>query len=439
MQEEDEVAAGWCARLCETQEGAEDLDFSEGLEAFILVARGQSIKEGAGGLMAALAQAAIWGMSPFKVAVFETIAAAGRWPSIRAKVVQADVLSIVLVALLAKGDDNSQKHPPEVRALMARLCALAIDDPEAARAGGEKRAKLFAAERDNVIGVSVIPVLVEMVGASSEPIAVAAAADTLAAFAGPASDGKARATLLEAGAVTALLARLGSDASKGSGGDGSPGSNVGPEDDEEEDDEDESCDAAGDRALAKVVSALATIASTEGEGVEGLLQELAAPPALAQLRAVAARLGTSMCHREAVEAALACLANIGRRLQVWPETDEALAADLARLLCFGSESAGLLLEGLLRRREAVVRLGDLRHLRTTLEARARASMRAGAVTAALEAMEATKVCNHCGCASLKSLLACTACRAAEYCTAACQRAAWRTHKPVCQKAREGAG
>lgn len=454
VRDEDALAAGWCARKCETLEGAEDFVYSDGLEAFILIARGQSVKPGAGGLMAAMAQAAIWDMSPFKVAVFETIAAAGRWPQLRLQVVEADVLSIVAVALLARTEeDNKPRHPPAVRALMARLCALSVDLPEAAAAGSVKRAAAFAAEREHLMAVRAFEALVEMVGRHSDPMAATAAANAVAAFAGPTSDGKSRAKLVEVGVVVQLLSRLEGgcavEADLGGGEDAGPqaadavvgavmdavvavtntNDSSGPEGETEEGEEEGS---TADNALSAVVGALAAIATLEGEGAAGLLEQLATPVAAQGLRRIVASLDASGRHRQAVESALRCLSSLGQRAGVWPEANQALGADLARLLFFGSEAAGVLLEHLLADRRAAAGLGDLRPLHRALAARLGSSEVAGA----LQALENTKACGQCGSASERALLLCGGCRQAEYCSQGCQRAAWKEHKVFCKKGQQ---
>ena len=124
--QEDAEAAGWCARLCEDLQGAEAFAASDGLDAFISVAMGQSVKSGSsGGLMVALAEALTMEMSEFKVAIFETLCAAAQWPSLKGRIAGCGVLGVITAKLL-----SPRPHPPS-RALMARLCGmLATDSPE---------------------------------------------------------------------------------------------------------------------------------------------------------------------------------------------------------------------------------------------------------------------------------------------------------------------
>merc|ERR1719265_103939 len=99
------------------------------------------MKEGApqGGLMVALAQALMKEMSEFKVAIFETLAAAARWPSLRGRIAGSGVLGVVTATLLAPG------QPPPVKALMARTCGfLTVDAVETTKLGDERRAQEFA-------------------------------------------------------------------------------------------------------------------------------------------------------------------------------------------------------------------------------------------------------------------------------------------------------
>lgn len=123
--QEDAEAAGWCARLCENLHGAEAFADSDGLDAFISVAMGQSL-QGGGGLMVALAQALTMEMTSFKVAIFETLCAAAQWPSLKGRIAGSGVLGVVTATLL------SPVAPSANKALMAKLCGLlATDSPEA--------------------------------------------------------------------------------------------------------------------------------------------------------------------------------------------------------------------------------------------------------------------------------------------------------------------
>ena len=129
LPQEDAEAAGWCARLCEDLQGAEAFAASDGLDAFISVAMGQSVK-GSGGLMVALAEALTMEMSEFKVAIFETLCAAAQWPSLKGRIAGCGVLGVITAKLL------SPRPHPSSKALMARLCGmLATDSPEVGRHG----------------------------------------------------------------------------------------------------------------------------------------------------------------------------------------------------------------------------------------------------------------------------------------------------------------
>ena len=123
--QEDAEAAGWCARLCENLRGAELFAESDGLDAFISIAMGQSVNENenGGGLMVALAQALMMnGYSDFKVAIFETLCAAAQWPSLKGRIAGSGVLGVITATLL------SPRHPPSSKALMVRLCGLLATD-----------------------------------------------------------------------------------------------------------------------------------------------------------------------------------------------------------------------------------------------------------------------------------------------------------------------
>ena len=133
--QENPEAAGWCARLCEKLEGAEAFVASDGLDAFISVAMGQSVG-GGGGLMMALAESLTKEMSNFKISIFETLLQAGKWPQFKGKVAGSGILGVISAQLL------SPKASPESRALMARLCgALAADAQDVAQLGDALRAE----------------------------------------------------------------------------------------------------------------------------------------------------------------------------------------------------------------------------------------------------------------------------------------------------------
>ena len=197
MQEEDAAAAGYCARLCETLRGAEAFAESDGLDAFISVAMGQSMK-GNGGLMVALAQALAMDMTPFKEAVFETLCAAAQWPSLKGRIAGSGVLGVITATLL------SPRHPATVKALMVRLCGLlAADSLEAISLGDARRAEEFSKLRGQLISSGGIKAIVGLLAASEGPAAAAAA--TAVVQLAVAGDAAIRTELLQADAPTALL------------------------------------------------------------------------------------------------------------------------------------------------------------------------------------------------------------------------------------------
>lgn len=206
VQEEDAAAAGFCARLCEGLRGAEAFANCDGLDAFLAVAMGESMKEdaqGKGGLMVALAQALMADMSDFKVAIFETIAAAAFWPSLKGRVAGSGVLGVVTATLL------SPRHPPQVRALMVRLCGLlAADSPEAAKIGTEQRRAEFAKLQGQLISSGALKAIVSMLSPASHASLVSASALAVASLGGAGSGAAARLALAEAQAVPALVSYL---------------------------------------------------------------------------------------------------------------------------------------------------------------------------------------------------------------------------------------
>jgi len=444
--EEDAAAAGWCARLCEDLRGAEAFAASEGLSAFLAVAMGQSMKTKSGGLMAALAQALMADMTEFKVAIFEALAAAARWPSLRGQVAGSGVLGVVTATLLAP------RHPPAVKALMVRLCAvLAVDAPECVQLKDPKRDEEFAKLRGQLLSSGALEAIVGMVAPGSSPPLMAAAAGALPAFAGVGSDAATRAALSKALLTEKLLEHLpnlapaaGSAAAGGSqqvsSGEGTAdaGQEAGSEEGDLERDSHHGSDASGAAqeaeedggyALVQVLSALGRLAAAEGEeGADALLRPLREPGALAGLRAVVGREeGAREVPREAVEQALVSLSALGRHAGAWPVVDESLAADLARLITCNSEHAPHFLQALLEDRGRAVRLGDLRALRR--------SARQHRTTTLCKALDSLPSCEQCGKASESSLLVCTGCRKVEYCSRECQKTSWKAHKAVCNGAK----
>lgn len=199
---EDSAAASACARMCDTLRGAEVFEASDGLDAFIAVAMGQNSKaDGSGGLMVALAQALMRDMSDFKIAVFETLLAASRWPSLSGRIAGSGVLGVVVATLLAP------RHGPAVKALMAQLCGtLTVDSPEVTELGDRKREEEFAKLRGQLISSGAIKALVEMVRSNTSSQCVVAASQAMTRLV--ASDAVTRKALTEAGALSALLAHV---------------------------------------------------------------------------------------------------------------------------------------------------------------------------------------------------------------------------------------
>lgn len=193
-------------------------------------------------------------------------------------------------------------------------------------------------------------------------------------------------------------------------------------------------DGAREVGLRAAVSALASLATTLGDGNSELVQQLREPSTLGKLRRLvgdsAACSSTSRESREIEEEAFKCLDSFGRHLGTWPEVDENLAADIARALAFGSTAAGDFLVATLEDGARAASLGDLRPLRRTI--------RQNGQRAVARALEARHGCEHCGRASSAALLACTGCRAVEYCSRDCQKAAWKLHKPSCRGGRKSA-
>ena len=197
VQEEDAAAAGYCARICESLRGAEAFAATDGLDAFISVAMGQSTKGSGGGLMVALAQALMMDMTAFKEAVFETLCAAAHWPSLKGRIAGSGVLGVITATLL------SPRHPASVKALMVRLCGLlAADSLEAISLGDPRRAEEFAKLRGQLISSGGVKAIVSL--AATEGLAAPAAATTVAQLA-CAGDTAIRSELLQADAVPALL------------------------------------------------------------------------------------------------------------------------------------------------------------------------------------------------------------------------------------------
>eukprot|EP00927_Polykrikos_kofoidii_P052366 TRINITY_DN46165_c0_g1_i1.p1 TRINITY_DN46165_c0_g1~~TRINITY_DN46165_c0_g1_i1.p1 ORF type:complete len:556 (+),score=119.44 TRINITY_DN46165_c0_g1_i1:70-1737(+) len=203
VEEEDAVAASYCARLCDTMRGAECFSEVEGLDAFIMVAMGQSMKTGQGGLMVALAQALMRDMTDFKVAVFEALAACARWPSLRGRIAGSGVLGVVTATLLAP------RHGPASKALMARLAGLlCVDVPETKRLGDARREEEFSKLRGQLISSGAVKAFAALVRAGAHPRSSEAAAEAIAGLAGEGGDATSRRALVDASVVPALLSRV---------------------------------------------------------------------------------------------------------------------------------------------------------------------------------------------------------------------------------------
>merc|ERR1719183_1092075 len=135
---------------------------------------GQSTKAGSGGLMVALAQALMREMSDFKVAIFEALTAAARWPSLRGRIAGSGVLGVVTATLLAPG------QPASAKALMTRLCGLlTVDAVETTKLGDERRAQEFSKLRGQLIQSGAAKAIVALARPGSGAASVAAASSTI--------------------------------------------------------------------------------------------------------------------------------------------------------------------------------------------------------------------------------------------------------------------
>eukprot|EP00930_Biecheleria_cincta_P035743 TRINITY_DN24568_c0_g1_i1.p1 TRINITY_DN24568_c0_g1~~TRINITY_DN24568_c0_g1_i1.p1 ORF type:complete len:530 (-),score=96.21 TRINITY_DN24568_c0_g1_i1:458-1918(-) len=434
VQEENAQAAGWCARLCEGFRGAEAFAACDGLEAFLHVAMGQSMKDdGAqkGGLMVALAQALMTDMPSFKVAIFETLAAAARWPSLRGQVAGSGVLGVVTATLLAP------RHPPPIKGLMAKLVGLcSTDAPEPALLGDPRRVEEFAKMRGQLLSSGTPKALVALLGSDG---ACVAAAGTLALLAGPdgQSDETTRKALVEAGMVEALMAQMpgwvkpsGSADVEVDGRDDAsmPGDANLPQTKPKTVDGDQSASEDDeDIALPAVLTALTAVARCEGSGAAELWEPLCKAENLHLLRDLLKDDAPVAVSKQAIEQVLTCLSTLGRPAPgpaAVPAIDDSLAADLRRLLVLGSEAVGVYLKALLSNRKYAAQLGDLRPLRQSL----RVTKLHSEVVTALESIQA---CDQCGKTSEIAVLSCGGCKKAVYCSRECQKAAWKSHKTSC--------
>jgi len=463
VEEEDAVAASECARLCDTLQGAEALEKSDGLAAFIAVAMGQSMKsegegQGQGGLMVALAQALMRKMTSFKVAVFEVLAAAAQWPSLKGQIAGSGVLGVVVATLLAP------QHGSAAKALMARLAGLlAVDDPEAKRLGDSRREQEFVKLRSQIISSGVMKALATMVRDKKATRSACAAAVAISTFVGPGSDATSRKAVLDAKAITALLSRVpgyveedseqqqqstaaAADLAAAAATTAAPterpsarsaqdvAADVAGESAEAKSDDSDEEDRL-DAALAASLKSLAAVACLEGEGSDELRGPLLQTSVLEKLRAL---LADSSHDRAVAEQTLRCLVAIGRRCSAgsggtemvrWPPAggDPELVWALGRLVVFDSPVISEVLCALLSDRPRAALLGDLRTLSRAVKCKEpQDPMR--------KAVEGLPLCDFCGCSSVSSLLLCTACRSVEYCSRDCQKSGWKSHKPGCSAA-----
>lgn len=421
VQQEDAAAAGWCARLCEGLRGAEAFANSDGLDAFLAVAMGQSTKTGSGGLMVALAQALMSDTSDYKVAIFETLAAAAYWPSLRGRIAGSGVLGVVTATLLAP------RQPASVKALMVRLCrVLAVDTPEAARLGDVRRAEEFAKLRQQLISSGALKAIVAMAAPDSEASVGSAAAMAIASFSGPCSDLATRTELSAAGAVQVLLNRL----SKLPAIQSTATTPGGDADSADEPDE----VANFDPAAAAVAGALTAIAKAQGDDCTQLAAGLLERSAAERLRTLLGILQATGQRRQCIEEILLCLTQLGQLHGVWPNIDVKLKEDLLRLIALGSEAAFGFFGALLTSRKIVSgrrlegslsQLGDLRPLSSAVRRHT-----SPAATAFRKLLQEVESCNECGCAA-DQVMVCGGCRKVSYCSKECQKAAWKLHKAIC--------
>ena len=405
VQEEDAAAAGCCARVCESLRGAEAFAACDGLDAFISVAMGQSLKSGGGGLMVALAQALAMDVTAFKEAVFETLCAAAQWPSLKGRIAGSGVLGVVTAMLL------SPRHPATVKALMVRLCGLlAADSLETISLGDTRRAEEFAKLRGQLISSGAVKAIVGL--ATTEGVAAAAAATAMVQLA-CAGDTAIRTELAEADAIPTLLrcvARLSKIEEK------------------EETGDDSDVDILGDAAPEAAATALSRLLAFEGDGCQDLLAPVLEPSALKSFCSV---LHVAGGDRRALEQVLRCLELAGSRHGAWPPLQPELCEDLRKNLVLRSGAAAAYLQALSSHFGAKATLhcfGDLRSLQRALEPLSAAAPAA----ALLESLATTQACGQCG-TIRQSLMACGRCGEVAYCSRDCQRQHWKLHKQTCSQ------
>lgn len=469
VQNNDAAFAGKCARFCETLEGAELFAHTDGLDAFVAVAMGQSMDGGQGGLMVALAQALMRQMDDYKMAVFEVLAAAAHWPSLRGRIAGSGVLGVVTATLLAP------HQPPSAKALMARLAGmLTTDSPDVAALGDPKRAEEFAKIRGQLISSNAVAVIVRMTRKGSEASVVTAAAGAVAALAVQ-KDEAMRSALIQANASGALLTHLGVElpeepapemnsvpnmfaegpgtevsaegavaegaASEDAAADAPPskldGSSAGvaPGDSEaatKDADDDAESNGSDDASfgLAPALHAMVALFRAEGPSADMLRAPLLEAGIAERLQGVVREVSS---EAQAVEAALRCLVALLR--SGWKDDlEEMLVADLARLIVTGRGEGAVaeLLLALLNDKDRIAKLGDLQPLRRAVTANAQGK---GKLAEAKKLLDAVRSCEHCG-KPTAQVMRCGGCQKAEYCSRECQKLAWKTHKVVCPAAKK---
>ncbi|CAJ1461209.1 unnamed protein product [Effrenium voratum] len=341
-------------------------------------------------------------MSDYKVAIFETLCAAALWPSLKGRIAGSGVLGVITATLL------SPRHPASSKALMARLCGvLAADSPEAVQLGDGRRAEEFAKLRRQLIASGAVKAIAALAKEGAGE-AAAAAAKTVAQFAGTSGDAEIRAELTTAEVVPSMLNRLCSELQS------------------------ENEDAEPDTALEAIALCLSQLAAAEGDGCGMLVEALLSRDSLAKLCGVLR--SPSDCfseQRRMIEHVLCCLQVLGLQHSCWPDPSQELAEDLYRLVVLRCDTAASYLEALVRKHGAkafLTQFGDVRPLR-----RALLQLSTASASSVGQALDAVQSCHQCGIISQKNLLACSSCRQVAYCSQECQRADWKQHKLSCQR------
>jgi len=280
-------------------------------------------------------------------------------------------------------------------------------------------------------------------------------AGAVAALGGPGSDAETRAALGDAEVVKAILSCLpGSDLPvlqpSSSSSTAAPEAVEAPQEAAasseggwvvdtaplQRESSEESQDDELQQALPELLRALtALVGSADSDGAAASLAALQDLDASGRLRAL---LTNESVDRRITPHALRCLRELGRK-GFWPPLDQDLVQDLIRLLVLQGDgvvqAVGEFLEVLAADNERLVKLGDLRSLRSAvsgLGSQSKSKKGKVEVPLVVSVMEAVKACDHCGAASTQ-LMTCTGCRHAAYCSKTCQKQAWKTHKPFCTK------